>query len=298
MKNTKYTKLFSTFLALLLVLSMLTPITASANTDPADAAERAEQTAKTVKTFKENLADESIMQQKAAIAEQLNLLGGEAKLHDELQNVTGNQQVPVIIHLSEKSVGLQKGIQKMNGKAFTNSQAQQAKQKVRNQQAFVKKEMAIKGIKFNEGFTYDTVLNGMSGTVKADDLPKLLEVKGVTLVEPDTIVYASELGKSNSPSKLNGLKKPAPSESKLEEKAKGGQVGPAMDTSIGFLGIEPLWAEGYEGQGIKVAVLDTGIDADHPDFQGIYKGGKNFVPHTATTTHAHVLMTMHPKRRQ
>ena len=75
------------------------------------------------------------------------------------------------------------------------------------------------------------------------------------------------------------MKKPAPSESKLEEKAKGGQVGPAMDTSIGFLGIEPLWAEGYEGQGIKVAVLDTGIDADHPDFQGIYKGGKNFVPH-------------------
>ena len=258
---------------------MLTPLTASANTDPADAVETAEQTEQTVKAFKENLADESTMQQKAAIAEQLNLLGGEAKLHDELQNVTGNQQVPVIIHLSEKSVGLQKGIQKLAGKSFSSSEAQQTKQKVRTQQAMAKREMVIKGIQFKEGFSYDTVLNGMSGTVKADDLPKLLEVTGVTLVEPDTIVHALELGKSNTPSKLNGLKKPAPSESKLEEKAKGGQVGPAMDTSIGFLGIEPLWAEGYEGQGIKVAVLDTGIDADHPDFQGIYKGGKNFVPH-------------------
>ncbi|MGN7385560.1 S8 family serine peptidase [Sporosarcina sp. SAFN-015] len=285
MKNRHFTKLFSTFLALILVLSMLTPLTASANTDPVDSAETSEATAEqTVKPFKQNLQDESIMQQKAAIAEQLNLLGGEAKLHEELQNVTGNQEIPVIIHLSEKSVGLQKGIHKLKGKPFSSAEAQQTKQKVRNQQAAAKKEMVIKGIKFKEGFTYDTVLNGMSGTVKADDLPKLLEVNGIILVEPDTIVHALDNGKSKSLSKTNGLKKPAPSESKLEEKAKGGQVSPAMDTSIGFLGIEALWAEGYEGQGIKVAVLDTGIDADHPDFQGIYKGGKNFIPNSSTYT--------------
>ncbi|WP_252501969.1 S8 family serine peptidase [Sporosarcina sp. Marseille-Q4943] len=268
MKNRHFTKLFSTFLAIILVLTMLTPLTASANTDPAETADQP------TKPFKQNLADESIMQQKAAIAEQLNLLGGEAKLHEELQNVTGNQQVPVIIHLSEKSVGLQKGIQKLAGKSFSHAEAQQTKQKVRNQQAAAKKEMVIKGIQFNEGFSYDTVLNGMSGTVKADDLPKLLEVKGVTLVEPDTIVHAFENG--------NDLKKPSPSDSNLQKKAGNGQVDIAMDTSIGFLGIEALWAEGYEGQGIKVAVLDTGIDADHPDFQGIYKGGKNFVPHNDT----------------
>ncbi|MCZ0703074.1 S8 family serine peptidase [Natronobacillus azotifigens] len=35
---------------------------------------------------------------------------------------------------------------------------------------------------------------------------------------------------------------------------------------------------GYEGQGVKVAVLDTGIDYEHPDFEGVYKGGFNFVP--------------------
>lgn len=281
MKNHNFTKLFSTFLAIILVLSMLTPLSASANADSTDltgAAETAEQTEKTLKAFKENLQDESVMQQKAAIAEQLNLLGGEAKLHEELQNVTGNQQVPVIIHLSEKSVGLQKGIHKLAGKSFSNAQAQQAKSKVRNQQAAAKKEMVIKGIQFNEGFSYDTVLNGMSGTVKADDLPKLLEVEGVTLVEPDTIVYALENGNSN------GKKKPTPSESNLDKKAGNGQVDAQMDTSIGFLGIQALWAEGLEGQGIKVAVLDTGIDADHPDFQGIYKGGKNFIPNSSTYT--------------
>src|SRR5690606_38943399 len=134
---------------------------------------------------------------------------------------------------------------------FSSAEANQAKQKVRNQQAAAKKEMVIKGIQFSEGFTYDTVLNGMAGTVKADDLPKLLEVNGVTLVEPDTIVHALDNGKANGLSKGKGLQKPAPSESKLKEKAKAGQVSHAMDTSIGFLGIEALWAEGYEGQGIK-----------------------------------------------
>ncbi|MFC5604848.1 S8 family serine peptidase [Sporosarcina koreensis] len=270
MKNHNLTKLFSTLLAFILVLSMLTPFSASAA--------EAEQTEKAFKAFKEQLQDERIMQQKAAIAEQLNLIGGEAKLHEELQNVKGNQQVPVIIHLSEKSVGLQKGIHKLQGKGFSKAQANQTKQKVRNQQAAAKKEMVIKGIQFSEGFSYDTVLNGMSGTVKADDLPKLLEVNGVTLVEPDTIVYAFEDDNSN------GSKKPAQSESDLQKKVNDGQVGPAMDTSIGFLGIKALWAEGYEGQGIKVAVLDTGIDADHPDFQGIYKGGKNFIPHSSNYT--------------
>ncbi|MCM3744140.1 S8 family serine peptidase [Sporosarcina luteola] len=259
---------------------MLTPFTASANTDPDGTAESAQ----TLKAFKETTQDESIMQQKAAIAEQLNLLGDEAKLHEELQNVTGNQQVPVIIHLSEKSVGLQKGIHKLKGKPFSSAEANQTKQKVRNQHAAVKKEMAIKGIQFKEGFSYDTVLNGIAGTVKADDLPKLLEVKGVTLVEPDTIVHAFDNGKANGQSKTKDLKKPAPSESKLEEKVKGGQVDANMDTSIGFLGIEALWKEGYEGQGIKVAVLDTGIDADHPDLKAVYKGGKNFIPNSSTYT--------------
>ena len=60
------------------------------------------------------------------------------------------------------------------------------------------------------------------------------------------------------------------------------KLDPAMDTSISFLGIERIWDKGFEGEGIKVGVLDTGIDYDHPEFEGIYKGGWNFVPHTVT----------------
>ncbi|MGW0938407.1 S8 family peptidase [Streptomyces sp. NPDC002666] len=38
------------------------------------------------------------------------------------------------------------------------------------------------------------------------------------------------------------------------------------------------WQKGYDGQGVKVAVLDTGADLDHPDLVGQVDGSKSFVP--------------------
>ncbi|MFP3359969.1 S8 family serine peptidase, partial [Planococcus sp. SIMBA_143] len=35
--------------------------------------------------------------------------------------------------------------------------------------------------------------------------------------------------------------------------------------------------EGYTGKGIKVGVIDTGIDNNHPELQASYKGGYDFV---------------------
>lgn len=37
------------------------------------------------------------------------------------------------------------------------------------------------------------------------------------------------------------------------------------------------WSEGYEGEDVVIAVLDTGIEKDHPDLQDRIIGGKNFV---------------------
>lgn len=38
------------------------------------------------------------------------------------------------------------------------------------------------------------------------------------------------------------------------------------------------WADGFDGKGTKVAVLDTGIDADHPDVKDRLVGARSFVP--------------------
>ena len=47
--------------------------------------------------------------------------------------------------------------------------------------------------------------------------------------------------------------------------------------SIPYLKIDKLHEEGITGEGVKVAVLDTGIDYKHPDLKDVYKGGYDFV---------------------
>ncbi len=43
------------------------------------------------------------------------------------------------------------------------------------------------------------------------------------------------------------------------------------------LGVEGLWAQGYNGSGITVAILDSGADALHPDLQDSLVGFRDFI---------------------
>ncbi|MEV6329196.1 S8 family serine peptidase [Streptomyces sp. NPDC051909] len=62
-----------------------------------------------------------------------------------------------------------------------------------------------------------------------------------------------------------------------------GRVKPALKESVPLIGAPGAWAAGYTGKGVKVAVLDTGIDADHPDFAGLIDGTTSFVPGEGVT---------------
>ena len=58
-----------------------------------------------------------------------------------------------------------------------------------------------------------------------------------------------------------------------------GKVQATLDSSVDYIDAPEAWAEGYTGQGVTVAVLDTGYDDTHPDLQGrIAAGAKSFVP--------------------
>ncbi|MGW1057213.1 S8 family peptidase [Micromonospora rubida] len=60
-----------------------------------------------------------------------------------------------------------------------------------------------------------------------------------------------------------------------------------LDESVPMIGAPEAWAAGYDGSGVKVAVLDTGIDANHPDLKGKVSAAQSFVPGASALTDGH-----------
>ncbi|MFF8917282.1 S8 family serine peptidase [Streptomyces sp. NPDC015032] len=61
-----------------------------------------------------------------------------------------------------------------------------------------------------------------------------------------------------------------------------GRVSPTLDRSTAQINAPAAWDAGYQGQGVKVAVLDTGADLDHPDLAGRATATKDFSGSTGT----------------
>ncbi|MFF0435589.1 S8 family serine peptidase [Streptomyces sp. NPDC004327] len=67
-----------------------------------------------------------------------------------------------------------------------------------------------------------------------------------------------------------------------------GKVRATLVDTTAQIGAPDVWKSGYDGKGVKVAVLDTGVDGDHPDLKDRIKGTASFIGgETTDDLHGH-----------
>jgi minor extracellular serine protease Vpr len=116
---------------------------------------------------------------------------------------------------------------------------------VRNDKTNFRKAAKAAGISFKERYAFDSLFNGISIQVAPKDLGKVSRLDGVVAMYPVVTEAPEPLQVINTGSD------------------------PDMSTALGMTGADIAQNTlGLSGAGVKVAIIDSGIDFDHPDFGG------------------------------
>lgn len=118
-----------------------------------------------------------------------------------------------------------------------------------------------------------SIINGFAARMSQQAADRLAANVRVRAVSPDLVVHASP--KPDSPPGKRGGGGGDDSEEPTGGNCPARSSTPQEQYPTGTRRIDSHVAT-VKGAGVKVAVIDTGIDECHPDLVGNYKGGKNF----------------------
>ncbi|QNR08447.1 S8 family serine peptidase [Macrococcoides canis] len=201
--------------------------------------------------------------QNEAVDSQLKVLSQQGAIDKDLKGISG--QVNVIVHYDEPSVGLERGLKQTNSKKWSGLSDEKVKEKIAKQQQKANSKMQSKGIKYKKNRSYQTVINAEAMTVDAKDIEKIAQIEDVALIEKDDVIQLD-------PSEMHASK-----QQDVAKDTMGDELNLKLIPSITHLKVDKVWELGNKGEGVKVGVIDTGIDYNHPDLKDVYKGGRNYV---------------------
>ncbi|MFI6062382.1 S8 family serine peptidase [Streptomyces sp. NPDC051286] len=135
----------------------------------------------------------------------------------------------------------------------------------------------------------DATLKARADKLPAADPGALLEtvdMAGVKINKKDAEDFWRSV-KPVSKAPRHGRTVTAPNASKVSRLWYDGKVQASLDKSVPQIGAPEAWAKGVDGKGVKVAVLDTGVDLGNADVKGRLTATQSFVPGVATVQDGH-----------
>lgn len=172
-----------------------------------------------------------------------------------------NEPMSVIVELESQPAELVKSVNEAVGRSVSIF----AEMGLKKEAAKDKNELkdALDELAGESGYTvtaeYTDALNGYAVTVPQSIVDDIAELDCVYAVYPNETLQIEDNENGSAASGQGGA---------------GGSGSIGMADSRAYFNMEELHEQGYTGEGVTVGVLDTGIDYNHPDFEGVFSATK------------------------
>lgn len=199
-----------------------------------------------IEQFLNNLTPE----QRHALQDLTKTSKQELKISPET-DLNSTKEISVIVEFKQLTSNTAMLVERLKGKSLTLEEANK-KLEVSHQQ--FKKDLAELNVKYKVKDSFKEVFNGMVLTIPANQVENLLQSGVVKSVYENKKVQLIE-----------------PTHKDMDMTPYSGR------TPHEIMGVDKLHKKGITGKHIKIGVLDTGIDYNHPDLKRAYEGGYDFV---------------------